>query len=123
MKKVIFGLAFSIVCAFGLGKEKMIVEFSNGMMLGVCLAREQAIANMRINNGMDAKIAAELSAKAIKVCGEAISPLQPTKKSYKNKKELLRAADAIVNEGIKFGQEETTKIIGYIMDGLDHISK
>lgn len=120
MKKVIFGLAFSIVCAFGLGKEQMIVEFSNGMMLGVCAAREQAILNMRINNGMDAKIAAELSAKALKVCSEPIP--RPTKKSYKNKKEL-QAANTIFNGGIEIGQEKATELIGYVMDELDHISK
>ena len=122
MKKVILGLAFSIVCAFGLEKEQMIVEFSNGMMLGVCAAGEQAIANMRINNGMDAKTAAEFWAKAFKVCNEAILPLQPTKKSYKNKKEL-QAADTIFNGGIKTGKEKATEIIEYAMDELDYISK
>lgn len=122
MKKVILGLAFSIVCAFGLEKEQMIREFSSGMILGVCAAREQAIADMRINNGMDAKTAAELIAKDLKVCSQAIFPWRPTKKSYKNKKEL-QAADAIFEGGIKVGQEKATKLIEYAMDELDYISK
>ena len=49
MKKVILGLAFYIVCAFGLENEEIIVAVTNGIMLGICAEREELIAKWATN--------------------------------------------------------------------------
>ena len=70
MKKVILGLAFSIVCAFGLEMEEALEALTNGMMMGFCGASEEVAIALRLQNGMDKEKATNSSIERLKICEE-----------------------------------------------------
>lgn len=113
MKKVILGLAFSIVCAFGLEDEEIIVAVTNGIMLGICAEREELIANSKVGD-KQAKQAAFV--KRFEMCRKIILKSQP--KRY-NKEDMQLVAE-FLNYGLGLGRKFGESVL---YDDLEVFSK
>ncbi|AWK62522.1 hypothetical protein C6B36_09375 [Helicobacter cinaedi] len=101
MKKTIFGLMISTMCAFGLEMKEALEAFTNGMMMGVCGASEEVAIALRLQNGMNKEKATNSSIERLKICGE----LTFKKESIAKSKSKNRKWNALYEEGIEVGKE------------------
>lgn len=101
MKKIVYSLAFSAICVFGLESEEVLEAMTNGIMMGVCAGGEETATQIRIAKGIDMEKAIDV--ERLKMCGKVTleEPLANRKYSKSKKEEW----GAIYEKGIKVGKD------------------